>query len=133
MGVTVRTGINKSVVWVNKLSNGEPVEGANVYLVDYEKAREASPLTDITEYFSYTKGCTDSNGIAILDTTAGLVDAMENYHSYIVAVETKDESDKVFFEPNSHNPWRGVFVYRNLVNSNEKKPFFAVVINFLPW
>lgn len=123
LGVTVRTGINKSIVWVNKLSDGEPVEGANVYLVDYAMAKGALPSADITEKeFVFTKGSTDSNGIAILDTTAELVENMEDYHSYIVAVETKDESDKVFFEPNSHNPWRGGVDYRNLVYSIEKQP-----------
>jgi len=94
LGVTVRYGINKIVAFVTRLSDGSPVEGAEVYW--FNRGRE----TDLNQMISdaMVSGKTNESGLAVIDTELKTVD-------YPAILVIKDD-DKVAFSPDSHSPWR---------------------------
>ncbi|EEV19955.1 alpha-2-macroglobulin family protein [Treponema vincentii ATCC 35580] len=106
LGITVRAALNKTVVMVSKLSTGEPVEGASVYLYDAktDKADTAvSPEEGAQNPFA--SGTTDKEGLAVLPYGSKSIRFFRNAESY-TAVFVEKDGDRAVFYPHTHSPWR---------------------------
>lgn len=106
LGITVRAALNKTVVMVSKLSTGEPVEGASVYLYDAktDKADTAvSPEEGAQNPFA--SGTTDKEGLAVLPYGSKSIRFFRNAESY-TAVFVEKNGDRAVFYPHTHSPWR---------------------------
>lgn len=103
LGITTRLGMNKAVVMVRRLSTGEPVANADVYLIgpDAKTAINLNSESNILE-----KGKTDSNGYTRLNFSERTVREIteDNWHSSF-AILVKDGDDKAYYVPDSHSPW----------------------------
>ena len=121
LGVTVRYGMNRIVAMVTRLSDGTPVEGANVWACKYEETQLQSPES-IKQSSPYAR--TDKNGMAVIALTKWNrknVISGKYWDSPLVYVEKDD--DKLLYRPDDHSPWRnGVYSYASVPSEITAEP-----------
>ncbi|MDR2768868.1 MAG: alpha-2-macroglobulin [Treponema sp.] len=100
LGLTVRTGVNKTLVLVTSLRSGKPVAGANVSLIDYHLIESAAGLSELPVI---AKGQSDDRGLAVLIHGAGVF--REQTRSDRNFVYAEKDGDRAVFQPSDHNPW----------------------------
>ena len=105
LGITVRSALNKTVVLVSKLSTGEPVEGASVYLYDAETDKNEAVSPEEGAQNPFASGTTDKEGIAVLPYGSKSIRFFRNAGNY-AAVFVEKDGDKAVFYPHTHSPWR---------------------------
>ena len=105
LGITVRSALNKTVVLVSKLSTGEPVEGASVYLYDAETGKDEAVSPEAGAKNPFASGVTDKAGLAILPYGSKSLGFFSNAKNY-VAVFVEKDGDRAVFYPHTHSPWR---------------------------
>jgi len=127
LGVTARVGINKTVVLVSKLSDGKPVEDAEVYL--YNGITKAA-LQNVQNGAFFAKSITDKNGLAVLEYDVDEAMKFFNRGDYSAdtnpAIYVSTSSDSVTFFPESHSPWRdGVYYTSDIASAlaSQQKTF----------
>jgi uncharacterized protein YfaS (alpha-2-macroglobulin family) len=106
LGLTVRYAFNKTVVMVTSLSTGKPVEGAAVKLLAGGVVKE---FEDISEAECIAQSLTDKDGLAVLETKAGVLRNMEvskDLRGRAPFVFAEKDGDRAVFQPYSHNAWR---------------------------
>ncbi len=100
LGITARIGINRAVVFVTRLSDGKPVEGAEVQLFKVTNNKLDCTVT-------LDKRFTDKDGLCVIDYSSAefyqikTVKKGFNYKSQIGVKVIKDD-DCAMFVPNSH-------------------------------
>ncbi|SIQ20401.1 hypothetical protein SAMN05920897_10559 [Alkalispirochaeta americana] len=106
LGLSVRYGYNRVLVWVRDLRDNNPVAGAMVSLL---------PSSRETDHGH--RALTDSRGLAAIDIAPGVFRGIytnrNDWDDFIIRV--KSDSDLVEFKPNhSHNAWaQGIRASRN--------------------
>ena len=105
LGITVRSALNKTVVLVSKLSTGEPVEGASVYLYDAKTDKNEAVSPEEGAQDPFVSGTTDKEGIAVLPYGSKSIRFFSNAKNY-AAVFVEKDGDKAVFYPHTHSPWR---------------------------
>ena len=105
LGITVRSALNKTVVLVSKLSTGEPVEGASVYLYDAKTDKNDSVSPEEGAQEPFASGTTDKEGLAVLPYGNKSIRFFRNAKHY-AAVFVEKDGDKAVFYPRTHSPWR---------------------------
>jgi uncharacterized protein YfaS (alpha-2-macroglobulin family) len=109
LGITMRYGYNRVLVWVNSLSSGEPVSGAAVNL-----------LNDTRTIIS---GQTDDQGLASFTLEEGefLASFYDSKGSSHIRAEVVNGADRAVFKPNSsHSPYPFGLWSRSSINRVEK-------------
>ena len=107
LGMTVRYGFNRVVVFVTSLSTGRPVEGARVQLLPPLIVNSGADLSTIE---NFAEAVTGANGLAVLNLDAmtlrtNTVNA-ENWRGFNEpAVMAEKDGDTAVFYPSSHNNW----------------------------
>ena len=92
MGLTVRAAYNRILIWVNRLSNGEVVEGAEITVFNSTGAR-------------YT-GITDADGLAVIPLASGDFARYFNNKRVYFNVRAVKDADLVEMEfDDHHNPY----------------------------
>lgn len=100
LGITARIGINRAVVFVTRLSDGKPVEGAEVQLFKVNDNKLECTVT-------LDKRFTDKDGLCVIDYSSAefyqikTVKKGFNYRSQI-GVKVMKGDDCAMFVPNSH-------------------------------
>lgn len=109
LGVTTRFAINKSVVLVSKLSTGEPVPNAKVYL--YDGYNGATSIEDVITHGHYfAEGVTNEEGLAIIEYEPKKAAEWLSQGYTKEAILVKTEDDCVTYYPNSHKAYNfGVY------------------------
>jgi uncharacterized protein YfaS (alpha-2-macroglobulin family) len=108
LGITVRSGFNRTVVMVTSLSTGEPVENALVRLIS---PGDISIKPDIAQVRSFAEGRTDSRGLALFNFNAGVFngESSGNGSTYgyrnVIYVHAEKDGDQAVFQPAGHNTW----------------------------
>ena len=105
LGITVRSALNKTVVLVSKLSTGEPVEGASVYLYDAKTDKNETVSPEEGAQDPFASGTTDKEGLAVLPYGSKSIRFFSNAKNY-TAVFVEKDGDKAVFYPRTHSPWR---------------------------
>ena len=106
LGITVRSALNKTVVLVSKLSTGEPVEGASVYLYDAKTNREDGALSpEEGKLNPFAAAVTGKDGLALLPYNEKSFGFFRHAGTY-AAVFVEKDGDRAVFYPRSHNPWQ---------------------------
>ena len=106
LGITVRAALNKTVVLVSKLSTGEPVEGASVYLYDAKTDKADTAVSpDEGAQNPFASGTTDKEGLAVLPYGDKSIRFFRNAESN-TAVFVEKDGDRAVFHPRTHSPWR---------------------------
>ena len=109
LGVTTRYAVNKTVVFVSKLSDGSPVPNAKVYLYNNYSGTVAVDEV-LSGYEVFADAVTNEEGLAILEYDIFEADNWfsDTYNSPAILVKTED--DCVTYYPNSHSASRsGVY------------------------
>jgi len=107
LGITARVAYNKIIVFVSQMSTGEPVTGADVYLMHYG----ASSINDAPNVK------TDKRGIATFDLKDG--DYRRLIENRIPKIRAVKGSDKVEYIPDSHNVYHFGINHTNYPNQAE--------------
>ena len=118
LGVTARVGINKTVVLVSKLSDGKPVEGANVYLYN---GMSTATLERIQNGSYFAKGVSDKNGLAVLEydveEARKFFDNPDYSRDRNPAIYVATADDSVTYFPESHSPWTSGVYYTSSLST----------------
>lgn len=113
LGITLRYAHNRVLVWVNGLSDGEPVAGARVEL-----------LNGMTPRLS---GRTDETGLARFDLTPGQFVSLfyDSRERFQLRARASLDSDTAVFRPNgSHSPYQfGLWSQTRVSRVEEARPF----------
>ena len=127
LGVTARIGINRAVIFVTNLSDGKPVEGAQIQLLNVSDRGINGDIT--TE-----KRFTDKTGLCVIDYTEDefnqIKSVKNNYEvRQKVAVKVTNGDDCAMFVPNSHwaNRYGGVYTGSLSEAADEKQRTFMFV------
>lgn len=123
LGVTVRYGLNKILVWVNSMETGLPVKNAEVHLFPcYHDLKDSEFNYDIYSEFNVS-GKTDENGLfeyywynnqdeAAQRFLGSFKYELCNYWNGSLVVSVKKDDDSVVFVPDTHSPYKsGVGLY----------------------
>lgn len=129
LGITVRSALNKTVVLVSKLSTGEPVEGASVYLYDAEAKKGAAAVSpEEGANRAFASAVTDKNGLAILSYDEKSIGFFRRASTYTALFAEKD-GDRAVFYPRSHNPWQfgipSVYTPDEVVRTHQRTFLFS--------
>ncbi|MDR1306083.1 MAG: alpha-2-macroglobulin [Treponema sp.] len=105
LGITVRTGFNKTAVLVTSLSTGKPVENARVRLIS---PKDIALNEDIGQVRSFAEGRTGPDGLALISLNSGVyaeeTKDSRGYRESIYVYAEKD-GDQAVFQPRDHNTW----------------------------
>ena len=110
LGITTRYAYNKVLVWVNSLSSGSPVSGAEVRIKRLNNLKRG--------------GITDETGLCVIDLAPG------EYRSFfrdsrkdLIQIEVQYQDDHVEFRPNrSHNVYRqGIYSTSSPIRIEDRK------------
>ncbi|MDR1390330.1 MAG: alpha-2-macroglobulin, partial [Treponema sp.] len=105
LGVTVRSGFNRTAVLVTSLASGAPVEGARVRLFS-EANIGRSRDTDLSTAPAFGEARTGKNGLAVISYNAADYRSNRADGAYdAVYVYAEKDGDKVLYEPGGHNTW----------------------------
>ncbi|MDR1142939.1 MAG: alpha-2-macroglobulin [Spirochaetaceae bacterium] len=105
LGITVRTGFNKTAVLVTSLSTGKPVENARVRLIS---PKDIALNEDISQARSFAEGRTGPDGLALISLGSGVyAEETKDSRGYreSVYVHAEKDGDQAVFQPRDHNTW----------------------------
>ncbi|MDR2314526.1 MAG: alpha-2-macroglobulin [Spirochaetaceae bacterium] len=100
LGLTVRTGFNKTAVLVTSLSTGTPLENAVVRLLSRDGVESGA---DIRTARFFAEARTNQDGLALFTFNAGVYNA-ERGDGALYAYAEKD-GDQAVFQVRGHNTW----------------------------
>ncbi|MDR2210807.1 MAG: alpha-2-macroglobulin [Spirochaetaceae bacterium] len=100
LGLTVRTGFNKTAVLVTNLSTGKALENARVRLIS-QAVIEGS--ADIQTVPFFAEGRTNQNGLALFAFEAGIYNGETRGEPVYVYAEK--DGDQAVFQVRGHNTW----------------------------
>ncbi|MDR2662895.1 MAG: alpha-2-macroglobulin [Treponema sp.] len=105
LGITLRTGFNKTAVLVTSLSTGKPVENALVRLIS---PKDIALNEDISQVRSFAEGRTGPDGLALISLGSGVYgEALKDFNGYrdSIYVYAEKDGDQAVFQPRDHNTW----------------------------
>jgi uncharacterized protein YfaS (alpha-2-macroglobulin family) len=105
LGITARTGFNKTIALVTSLSTGKPVENALVRLISPRNIKDHGEVSLIR---GFAEGRTDRNGLVLFNLGAGQYrreSADPDGRGGEIYVYAEKDGDRAVFQPEGHNPW----------------------------
>ncbi|GHV85106.1 hypothetical protein AGMMS50230_07140 [Spirochaetia bacterium] len=121
LGLTVRSGFNRTSVVVSSLSTGKPVENALVRLIS---PRDIDTNTDLSAVRAFAQDRTNKEGLVTFTHSGiyGRESLNSNNQVTQIFVHAEKDGDQAVFQPQGHNTWAYNVYSRNPVMAELVEP-----------